>query len=482
MKALQLLIFFIVISNIVFGQCNCDPLPQPGTGETIVYVNNCAELQEAIDTANGKTTIFLNTGTYAVSSTMFIIVNKPNITIRSTSGNRDDVIFQGEGMAAGGGYVAGFLINEDNITIADLTVCDVPFHAFHVVSGDSCLFHNVRGLDSGEHIFRAVGIEIWDSINDGLIECSTFEYTTTLDDEDDGYYTTGIGLVNCHSWILRDNIIKNIKHNPSYALNPLAGPAIIIRGSNTIVERNSIIECDQGIYFGWWSQNQSSHTGGIIRNNFILGYSLGYSGSEFGIGLIRAPDAKVINNTVYSPGGWQWSIEARFPETNNCLIMNNFSDEDIYDDRDGASCTLITNNTNADSTDFVNIVSGDLHLSSNSVSVVNTGTSSPDRTTDIDCGAIISLPDIGADEFGSVATQISSKLTDNYISIYPNPSNGIVIINTIGNVEIEVINMQGEELLNCYTKKIDLSDYPKGIYLLKVTMDNQTITRKLIKQ
>jgi hypothetical protein len=264
MKAFLLSLICIVFSDGIIAQCNRGPLPPPESEETVLYADNIGEVQLAIENANGKTTIYLNSGLYPVSPSSFINVYKPDITIRSTSGNRNDVIIQGEGMAAGGGVGHGIFVDADNITVADLTVRDVQNHAFFVNPGaDSCLFHNVRGLD----------------------------------------------------------------------------------------------------------------TRGIIGNNFILGYAY----SDFGIGLAFAPDAKVINNTIYSPGGWPYSIEARFSETTNCAIMNNFSDEGIWDNRDGASSNLTTNNTTATPSDFVNVVEGDLHLKSNAVSVINAGTDTPDR-------------------------------------------------------------------------------------------------------
>ena len=485
MKAFLLFLIYIVFSDGIIAQCNCGPLPPPGTGETVIYADNTAEVQQAIGNANGKTTIYLNSGTYPVSSSSLINVFKPDITIRSASGNRDDVIIQGEGMAAGGGVGHGIFIDADNITVADLTVRDVQNHAFFVNPGaDSCLFHNVRGLDSGEQIFKASGDPALPPKNHGIIECSTFEYTTTLDDGDDGYYTQGIDLLNCHNWIIRDNVIRNIKHNPSLT-STLAGPAILswYQSSNTIVERNKIIECDFGISFGNSAQGTISHTGGIIRNNFILGYAY----SDFGIGLAFAPDAKVINNTIYSPGGWPYSIEARFAETRNCEITNNFSDEDIWDNRDGASCTLTTNNTAATPSDFVNIAVCDLHLKSNAVSAINAGTNTPERTMDIDCEDIISLPDIGADEFDSTYAVLGMNNHDshNEVSIYPTLCKGIITIEgqNIRQVILLDINGQVRKIIPCDWEQItaiDISKEVKGIYFVKVLTENGILIRKII--
>ena len=485
MKVILLSILTVIWSYDILAQCNCGPLPPPGNEETVIYADDLAEVQQAIAAANGKTTIYLNPGTYPVNPSSFIHIHKPDITIRSSSGNRDDVIIQGEGMAAGGGVGHGIFVDADNVTVADLTVRDIQHHAFFVNPGaDSCLFHNVRGLDTGEQIFKASGYASLPPKNHGIIECSTFEYTTTLDDDDDGHYTQGIDLLNCHDWIIRDNVIRNIKHNPSLT-STLAGPAILAwyQSTNTIVERNRIIECDFGISFGNAAQGTVSHTGGIIRNNFILGYA----SSDFGIGLAYAPGAKVINNTVYAPGGWPYSIEARFAETAGCEIINNFSDEDIWDNRDGASCILATNYTNATADDFVNVADGDLHLVSAAVPAINAGTNNLDRMMDIDCEDIISLPDLGADEFNPAYTAvgIDHPFNEQEISVYPNPSRGIVHVEGQNIRQVVITDVHGRILqmisaTNELRTLVDISREARGIYLMKVITGAGILVKKII--
>jgi hypothetical protein len=485
MKAFLLSILPVVFLNPIIAQCNCGPLAPPGKEETVVYADNIATVQQAIAEADGKTTIYLNPGNYPVDPSGFIHIYKPHITIRSSSGNRDDVIIQGQGMAAGGGVGHGIFVDADNITVADLTVRDVQNHAFFVNPGaDSCLFHNVRGLDTGEQIFKASGYPSLPPKNHGIIECSTFEYTTTLDDGDDGYYTQGIDLLNCHDWIIRDNVIRNIKHNPSLTTT-LAGPAILAwyQSTNTIVERNRIIECDFGISFGNSAHGSVSHTGGIIKNNFILGYAL----SDFGIGLAYAPDAKVIHNSIYSPGGWPYSIEARFTETSDCEIMNNFSDEEIWDNRDGASCTLTTNITTATAADFVNAAEGDLHLTPAAVSAIDAGTSTPDRTTDIDCRDIIALPDAGADEFDSTYTAEGRTIyiADKEVAIYPTVTRGLITIDASNIRQIIILDVKGQihKILAGHWEKgisLDIGRQAKGIYFVKVFTEKGMLVRKVI--
>lgn len=83
----------------------------------------------------------------------------------------------------------------------------------------------------------------------------------------------------------------------------------------------------------------------------------------------------------------------------------------------------------------------------------------------------------------------SEGMVSNDIQIYPNPGKGIFIIRTKG-VEtgiIEVVNLEGKIIYetevtnNTSDYKIDLSAYPRGIYLLTISSNGKEITsRKLM--
>jgi hypothetical protein len=78
--------------------------------------------------------------------------------------------------------------------------------------------------------------------------------------------------------------------------------------------------------------------------------------------------------------------------------------------------------------------------------------------------------------------EFSSKL-----SVYPNPSSDVFSINSDTNGKIVVYDLIGKiiksENIDLGITKLDLSNYPSGLYLIKVTNDkNETKTMKLIKQ
>lgn len=84
----------------------------------------------------------------------------------------------------------------------------------------------------------------------------------------------------------------------------------------------------------------------------------------------------------------------------------------------------------------------------------------------------------------SSASGINSALTTKDVMIiYPNPSSGNVKIDWTGdkNAFLQVFNMMGEEVFQQQNvNDIDLSNQPKGIYLIKVSEANKVYTNKII--
>lgn len=82
----------------------------------------------------------------------------------------------------------------------------------------------------------------------------------------------------------------------------------------------------------------------------------------------------------------------------------------------------------------------------------------------------------------------SVNIIDNFdegnISVYPNPTNAIVNISGNSIKKIEIINSNGQilKLIDVSTNniEIDLGNYPKGIYQLKIISDNNVIIKRLI--
>jgi uncharacterized repeat protein (TIGR03803 family) len=71
----------------------------------------------------------------------------------------------------------------------------------------------------------------------------------------------------------------------------------------------------------------------------------------------------------------------------------------------------------------------------------------------------------------------------NTISIYPNPSNGIYLIDSKEVIEYSVYNNVGALVLSkTGSIQVDLTSYPSGIYLIKVETTNGELSKRLIKE
>lgn len=380
---LCLLISLWLVTPSYTQTCQRTPLAPPA-GPTIT-VSTVSELVQATNQANsaGNVTILLEDGTYQLNSMLWISGNK--ITYRSLSGNRDRVTIRGQGMSGGVSHI--FNVVGDNFVVADITIGLVANHAVQIHSdADSPIFQNVRFFDTGEQMLKG-SLDNSNRSDNGLVEWCLFEYPAGVGPQ---YYIGGIDVHQGNGWVVRNNTFKNIR-SPG---GELAEHAIHFwSGSqNTLVENNVIVNSDRGIGFGLGS---SGHVGGMIRNNMV------YTTRDVGIGLENASNVMVYNNTVFT-AKYHNSIEYRFSKTQGARIINNLTNASIAR-RDGAgTATLIANVMNAQSSWFVNVAAGDLHLTSPISSVVDQGQALPEVLKDIDCenrpqGAAY---DIGADEAG----------------------------------------------------------------------------------
>ena len=441
---------------------------------TVDTVETTAELKSAISQANasgGNMTILIADGTYQVATTAsYPYVTASNVVFRSLSGNRDDVILTGTGMASVSPLVEnGFYLVGDNITIADLTIKEVGNHGI-AGQGDNLFVHNVKIQNTYEQMIK--GTSAGDGADNGKVQCSLFEYPNGVGPQ---FYIGGLDIHKGNNWVVSDNIFKNIA-SPS---GSVAEHAIHFwnNSADNIIERNVIINCDRGIGFGLGS---SPTEGGIIRNNMI--YNDGSNPfNDVGIGLETCPDTKVYNNTIYIE--YQNAIEYRFAETVNVDISNNLTNKTIKS-RNGGQATLSTNFTSALNSWFVDPSSGNLRLNSNYADVVDQGSNLADVTMDIDqtprpqAGTF----DIGAQEQVQATSIDNVEANKSIVSVFPNPAKNsftikakeasvfnIVIYNNLNQV---IATFKDQRLSSPLL--IDTSKWQSGIYFCQVAGQNQT--------
>ena len=281
--------------------------------ERSILIGPQDEWVDLIESAAAGTDIQLSDGTYHLRKHNVLV--KDGITIRSASGARDSVLISGRGYNKSG---EGFVIDGDNVTIADLSITAMRDHGISIKpkSGGAIAPHiyNLHLYDIGtQHIKSDIG-----GTRNGIVACSSIGYSRN---GARGDYNGAIDLHGAISWIISDNTIYNIKGDGSGCNvdkdcgRYVSGPAILVwnKSSGTVVERNRIINSFRNIAFGLGR----GHDGGVIRNNFIYRKSSGDAGIE----LQTVDGTLVENNAVLLNGTYRGSIEYR--DTKNIVVRNN---------------------------------------------------------------------------------------------------------------------------------------------------------------
>jgi len=359
----------------------CPPLPPPA-GQTVTVTTEAGLRDQAYNAVAG-TTIWIAPGVYDMQS--YVHVVNDGVALRGQSGYRDDVVLDFGGMVGG---QFGILVDADDVTIADLTIRNASDHGVSIQGRDRPVLYNLHVVDIGDQLIKVnpSGSE------DGLLACSRLEYTTAAPDE----YTNGISAHDAHRWVVRDNQWYRIR-TPGGA----AAPTILFwsGSADTVVERNLLVDCYQGIAFGNARHGPGDHSGGVVRNNIIYA-SLPH---DTVIEMVHAGGWLVAHNTALlldpAPGLW-WGMEARYADSQGAFAYN-LTNLAIWADRDGASGTLTGNVTGAQGSWFVNAAAGDLHLSPLATAAIDQAATLPQVPDDYDGDArpIGPAPDVGADEY-----------------------------------------------------------------------------------
>ncbi len=413
---------------------HCPALPPPsGTPET---VSPEAALRDRAYNAPAGSTIMVAPGTYNLQDFIHIVNN--SISLRGQSGKRGEVVLDFGGMNKGNGHF-GILVEADDVTIADLPIRNPSDHGVSIQGRDRPALYNLHIIDTYDQLVKVN--PLGDGSEDGLLACSRLEYSTTAPDN----YTNGISAHNAHRWIVRDNEwvrIRTATDDPAPTILFWSG------SSDTIIERNTLVDCYQGIAFGNASHGPGDHSGGIVRNNFIYS-SLPH---DVAIEMVHANGWLVAHNTalLLNPAGnLSWGMEARYADSSGAFA-NNLTNMDILLDRDGAQASGAGNLTNAAAGWFVNAAQGDLHLTADATAAIDQATTLAEAPTDIDgeTRPMGDAPDVGADEYHDIELEARAYLP--MVTSTPAPA---------GPLPTNVI--QAAELV--YQGAFRLPDYPDGM-------------------
>jgi hypothetical protein len=462
----------------------CQPLPPPAG--TVVNVDSVSQLQNAVNNATSGMTILVADGHYDLNG-VYLRFDVPNVTLRSASGNREDVVLDGN-------YVTTEIIQivASDVTIADLTLREAYYHPIHVVTETgsdtiSSLIYNVHIIDPGQQAIKINPGAAGYYPDHGVIACSHLELTDAGRPEvwniNGSCYTGGVDAHQAQGWVIRDNLIEGFwcpGSGSTCGSDDLSEHAIHLwRGSrDTLVERNTLRDNARGVGFGLATSGEArtyadnpcpsagggyvDHYGGIIRNNFIYasrnGLFASSCGFDCGICLWQACGAHAVHNTVASTQAPTSSIEWRFDNT-DVDIINNLATHNLWDR--GGTARLLGNLQYQPLSLFVDGAGGDLHLAASASVAIDQGVAAAPGLCDQDIDGAVrpigSAPDIGADEYGvppptavtdlRVTTAITSTNTLTATLRWTAPTNAVTTTLRYSDMPITESNWPGTSLL-----------------------------------
>lgn len=403
-------------------------------GATIWNVSTPSGLTNAVNGCAPGDEIILAAGTYNMTNSLWI--DTGNIIIRGATGDREDVVVRGGGMNvdAGSQNIPMQVVASD-ITIQDLTVADAYYNGIHLHGEnfiDRTIIRNVKTLNCGERHIKGAGGD--GAMYDVIVEnCWLVQTEARLSrpghsvDPDD--YIGGMDIMGAKNWIIRDNVFEGIVG----AAGDSRGAIFLWQNvENALIERNVFIGCARSISMG----NPYNPTGtwlvdgAIIRNNMI------FKGNSIALEADHTRNVKFYNNTVYGTNAsYSRTIQVYdngdAAATTGLEFVNNIIRGDVQDLATGtwtaasiAAMGNIVDNSGAVvlPTWFVNVSTGDLHLTSQATGAFDAGTVLADALYDFDgeSRAGVGLPcDLGADERLVASPPIIAEVT-------PDPDSAVV--------------------------------------------------------
>jgi chitodextrinase len=370
---------------------------QSSGGQTI-NVSSVAELVSAVSVANNSsspTVIALADGTYQLSS--FLNISADNVTIKSQSGTRANVIIRGDAISSNASVLFILRIEGDSFLAQDLTIGGrCRYSAIQIVGEAGASNGTIRNCivqDSYEHLLKSSTDEVTGA-SGWIVEDCLFRFTAGIAP---AQYNGGIDVHLGTNWIVRRCLFQDIASPATSACQH----AISFWNGSTgcLIERNKIIDCDRGIGDGL--SGHTANNGNTIRNNMVYHSFNEHQFADISVIVENATNSSVYHNTIFIEHAYPNDIEYRFTTT-GAVIRNNLTNKPIRS-RDGGTATVSDNVTSSTSGYFVSFAAGDLRLSTAIAGVVDAGATIESVTTDYEGTSRPQGPayDIGADEYVS---------------------------------------------------------------------------------
>jgi len=344
--------------------------------------------------------------------------------------------------------------------------------------------------------------------NDGLLvqncsftnQCSKAIYATftdhvtlsgnTIDNNNDSHTDfNAIDLFRCRFGCIVENNVMTVNHPSKYAtvmkLRPCTGSA-----TEPVIVRNNIVDF-QGAASSWCYSLDNADSDYIyfVHNTGICSGN-GASGSL----MVQKEwsNLYVYNNLfVNETEGYVFRFnnesEARYCDFNRVSFTGSYVG--IFA---GTECATLADWTATSGFDVLSATcspqfagNGDSHLTS--PEGLNVAHHLDYASTDIDGEVRSNNPCAGADEYNAIYV-IEEAETKVGLSVYPNPSQGMVILSVQGNYgfRYQVSDFTGKAVLKGNTSErlvtLDLCKFSKGVYFISVICESKCLTQKVIIQ
>ena len=68
------------------------------------------------------------------------------------------------------------------------------------------------------------------------------------------------------------------------------------------------------------------------------------------------------------------------------------------------------------------------------------------------------------------------------ISVYPNPTQGVIFVGAKAVQRVEVFNVAGQRMISSTDSVIDVSVLESGMYIIRVAADDRMVIQSIVKQ
>ncbi|MEW6237976.1 MAG: right-handed parallel beta-helix repeat-containing protein, partial [Candidatus Omnitrophota bacterium] len=333
---------------------------------------------------------------------------KDNVTLRSASGRRENVVL--DGAKSDHGELVG-LRRCSGVTIADLTIQNIKWNGFKINSDSNvqkviihnCIIHNIwqRGV-------KGVKVPL-DKLEEYRPKDCIVEYCLFYNDHakqfsDDpadvptnfnGNYIGGIDIMYAKNWIIRHNVFIGIQGRTR------EGRGCVFlwhEGEDCLIDGNIILNCDVGIALGNSSgigegQSRVHCSRFTVRNNFIT------NTPESGIVADYTKECRIVNNTIHDPGSRLQRLIRIVHSNEGLFAANNVLSGPELQIESTSRLVLKNNLAKILTPYFADPQNGNLHWKTIPPNAAGQAESLPDVPTDIDGEPRGEKPDLGADEF-----------------------------------------------------------------------------------